>query len=240
MRYLPLVCGMMLCSSISAQTIEAIDDKGTVQTINDGQWLQNGDDIYNKNIGNIGVGTNTPTSTLNINGSFSTAITVATSNLTLTEVHYTIILNGDYNITLPSANTCSGRIYVIKNPNDTSPTISSYIGIDGNSYSSIGDNSVLKLQSDGTNWQQTNNVDLGLSVGERVSVHKTMTTYINTHLPSSGLIELDGYIRVGLVGTGSSLLYSPYIQNISGSTIEVTYATGNMGATVMGILNRIT
>ncbi len=102
----------------------------------------------------VGIGTTTPVSTLDINGSLSTNITTTTGNLTLDETHYTIILSGNHNITLPAAHTCNGRIYVIKNPTNNTPIVSSYNDLTGNANTSINGETTMWLQSDGTNWQQ--------------------------------------------------------------------------------------
>lgn len=77
------------------------------------------------------------------------------------------------------------------------------------------------------------NINANLSVGQRISVYKTMTTAAanGTHLPASGLIELDGLIRIGLNKFDNNF-YKPYILNISSSTIRVTFASGFRGATL--------
>ena len=59
---------------------------------------------------------NIANSTFQINGSVAKSILTTTSNLTLTEDHHTLIIGGNHNIILPNANSCSGRIYIIKNP----------------------------------------------------------------------------------------------------------------------------
>ena len=76
------------------------------------------------------------------------------------------------------------------------------------------------------------NINTNLSVGQRISVYKTMATSAanGTNLPASGLIELDGLIRIGLNKIDANF-YKPYIQNISASTIKVTFASGFRGAT---------
>tara|TARA_R110000765_G_scaffold238440_1_gene341112 strand:+ start:336 stop:1349 length:1014 start_codon:yes stop_codon:yes gene_type:complete len=107
----------------------------------------------------INVNKNTPNSTLQVNGSISNSIIITTGNLSLTEVHHTIIL-GDYrhNITLPLAGSCVGRVYVIKNPfggrGNLNGNISSFIDIGGGNSTTISERSVIYVQSDGTNWQQ--------------------------------------------------------------------------------------
>ncbi len=101
-------------------------------------------------------GFNIANSTLQVDGSISTAIFTTTANLTLDEDYHTIILGGNHNITLPAANICSGRIYVIKNPNAFTPTISAFLNLSGTITTSLISESVLWIQSDGTNWQQIN------------------------------------------------------------------------------------
>ncbi|MDG1730932.1 MAG: hypothetical protein P8K68_09810 [Algibacter sp.] len=102
----------------------------------------------------VGVGTTAPLSTLDVNGSLSVNIITTVANLTLDDTHHTIILSGNHNIILPAANTCLGRIYVVKNPTNNTPTISSYTDLSGTTSTLISNESTIQLQSDGTNWQQ--------------------------------------------------------------------------------------
>ncbi len=102
---------------------------------------------------------NIANSTLQIEGSISKSIITTTGNLTLTEDHHTIVLGGNHTITLPPANSCRGRIYVVKNPNTNATNISNYTNLNSvNNINTINNNSVLWLQSDGTRWQQINNI----------------------------------------------------------------------------------
>ena len=97
-------------------------------------------------------------STLDVKGSMSTAIDVTTGDLTLDDTHHTIILGGRHNITLPAANTCKGRIYIIKNPIffglGITANISTYKSLIGLNVSIIISQKTIWLQSDGTDWQQ--------------------------------------------------------------------------------------
>lgn len=93
-------------------------------------------------------------STFQVNGSVSNSIFTTTANLNLTEDHHTIVLGGNHTITLPTASTCTGRRYVIKNTNAVATTISSYLNNSGTAVTTISRNSTLSLQSDGSNWQQ--------------------------------------------------------------------------------------
>lgn len=113
-------------------------------------------------------GFNIANSTLQLEGSFSTSITSTTGNLTLTENHHTIHITGTHNITLPNANTCEGRMYILKNSTNANRTISTYRDLTNSNQTTIGSESVLWIKSDGTNWQQINSSG-GSSAGVIVS-----------------------------------------------------------------------
>ncbi|MCH2035304.1 MAG: PA14 domain-containing protein [Tenacibaculum sp.] len=100
-------------------------------------------------------GFNIANSTFQVVGSVSKSILSVNSNITLTEDHYTIVVTANSTITLPAANSCSGRIYVIKNVSGNTITISNYLNESNTSSTSIGAIN-LWIQSDGTNWQQIN------------------------------------------------------------------------------------
>ncbi|MBP4138922.1 hypothetical protein [Flavobacterium geliluteum] len=72
-----------------------------------------------------------------------------------------------------------------------------------------------------------------LNVGQRVSVYKTMANTVPnaTDLPATGLIELDGLIRVGLNKVDVNY-YKPYIFNLSANPIKVTFTSACKGATI--------
>ncbi|MCW3127467.1 MAG: hypothetical protein JWO03_3125 [Bacteroidetes bacterium] len=74
--------------------------------------------------GNVGIGTNTPTSRLQVNGSVSFAYRTVTASATLDASDYTVEYNGTTaaTITLPDAVACRGRSYHIKNVSATIPT----------------------------------------------------------------------------------------------------------------------
>ncbi|MEH6771834.1 MAG: hypothetical protein V7692_15245, partial [Maribacter arcticus] len=89
------------------------------------------------------------------------AIIRITDDITLTEEHQTIILlpscsgrNCDGpTITLPSASSCIGRIYYIKNYSGGDSDISEYIDDEGDSDDKLDDGRGYMLQSDGVEWQ---------------------------------------------------------------------------------------
>jgi hypothetical protein len=109
----------------------------------------------------VGIGTNAPTSSLNIVGSVANALTTKTANYTATESDHTILCNttgGGFTITLPAASGCSGRIYVIKKTISNSGA--NNVTIDGNASETIDNSATISLQcrssvtiqSDGSNW----------------------------------------------------------------------------------------
>jgi len=111
----------------------------------------------------LGIGTNTPASTLDLNGSLSMPIRSSGNTTTLTISDYTFIKTGTGNATIniPAANTCTGRIYVIKRISATgSVFIKSTTGtLDGTSLTAGNGvtltataNKSWMIQSDGTNW----------------------------------------------------------------------------------------
>ncbi|WP_158837964.1 hypothetical protein [Polaribacter sp. L3A8] len=111
------------------------------------------DDTYNSS-----PSANMANSTLQVNGSVSKSILTTSGNLSLSEDHHTIVLGGNHTITLPAANTCLGRVYIIKNPNTYATSISGYVNEQGvTGIATVNSTSTLWLQSDGTNWQQITN-----------------------------------------------------------------------------------
>jgi hypothetical protein len=95
-------------------------------------------------------------STFQVKGSVAANITAtAAANITLDESNYTVILNANTNVSLPAANTCTGRIYIIKKTTNGNSTISNFISTNAAASTTIS-RGVFQLQSDGTNWQQIN------------------------------------------------------------------------------------
>lgn len=111
---------------------------------------------------NVRTGINTSgavaNSTFQVVGSVSQSISTTSTSLTLDESHSTIIANNTaaITITLPGANSCIGRIYIVKKTGSGTITISSFLSSTGVTTSSIGALGVFQIQSDGTNWQQIN------------------------------------------------------------------------------------
>jgi trimeric autotransporter adhesin len=109
------------------------------------------------NLGNIGIGTPSPTSTLQVTGSvatkFKTPLVAGTSNPDATGMTWRYT-SGTGAITLPAANTCADRIYVIINQTGATRTISSYRDLTTTPQTTLASSVALWLQSDGTEWFQ--------------------------------------------------------------------------------------
>lgn len=130
--------------------------------IDDHDWEEEEDVLYNTTH-QIGIGTPTPNSSLQVVGSLSLAITTVTSPSTVvldenTYAYLFDLTNGDINATLPAAETCYGRQYVIKligsGSNDLILQTVGSQTIDGSDDPTVPatSNSNFTLMSDGANW----------------------------------------------------------------------------------------
>lgn len=153
-------------------------------------------------------------STLQVNGSISNSTFTTTGALTLTEDHYAIILGGNHQITLPAASGSKGRIYIIKNPTNSSVSLSSsspYLTNLNIASTIIASGVILWIQSDGTNWQQI------------TGGNETVTTISNTVPVASGNLvgnfKNEANVTTGIYETVTSLTQSIG----SSATGEITY-----------------
>ena len=102
----------------------------------------------------VGSVSSDPVSVLQSAGSFGAAITFTSGNLTLAAAHFSLVITGSHSITLPSASTATGRIYILANKHSSPITISSYKDMTGTGNTSIGARTSIIIQSDGTYWNQ--------------------------------------------------------------------------------------
>jgi hypothetical protein len=123
----------------------------------------------------VGIGTTSPNSTLDVRGSFSANYRAFTANTTAAATDQTLVFTGTTatTVTLPTAATCAGRIYWIKNASTTAPvpalTIATTGGqtIDGNANWLMDEPyEIVRVVSDGSNWYVLN---------QDVAVAKTTT-----------------------------------------------------------------
>ncbi len=108
-----------------------------------------------KNDGKVGMLTETPNSTLDVNGSVSMNIRTLASG-TIADNDYTILITGG--VSLPTADsTNTGRIYRVINHNSNSNTVSGTFSINGGTFSGYTLNSSdlgrgIEIQSNGSAW----------------------------------------------------------------------------------------
>jgi hypothetical protein len=121
--------------------------------------------------GNVGIGTETPTSSLQVNGSFALPFTSTTASLTATSAMYTINCNNlavAITITLPSPVGITGRIYIVKRDFGSTgtvsvtPTAGQIEGLNGTFLATTTLQALgiygqsAHFQSDGINWHRIN------------------------------------------------------------------------------------
>jgi len=118
-----------------------------------------GDAIRITNTQMVGIGTTSPTSTLDTAGSFSSNIRTDTGAtiVTIADDDYTVIVTAAGLVNLPAAAAGNqGRIYVIKNMRGSDITLGlPFVNLDGsNTTDTILLPGVTWLQSDGSTWHQ--------------------------------------------------------------------------------------
>jgi trimeric autotransporter adhesin len=110
--------------------------------------------------GDVGIGSAAvPTSKLQVTGSVGLSITTTTADLTIDATHHTIIANctgGAVNLTLPTASTCTGRVYYITKSDETTNLMSFNTALkltETTNVLSYNYTKRLTIQSDGANWR---------------------------------------------------------------------------------------
>jgi hypothetical protein len=113
--------------------------------------------------GNVGIGTTSPNSTVQINGSVAYTIKSISSGSNATSLgasDYMVIYSGSISgnsLSLPTASSCAGRVYMIVNHSTSSVIVTNtYLVANGTASPTITAGSKVQLVSDGSNWHKTN------------------------------------------------------------------------------------
>ncbi len=163
---------------------------GTTDNVGFKIKTNNTDRVIVTGSGNVGVGTTNPNSTLSVEGSISTKVSVVTSNITLDETYHTVLANASSNITitLPNPSTSNvGRTYIIKNINTGNVTISG--SIEGSSSLVLRQKESIELISNGSTWVVTSSYQPVPPIGSIIAWHKD---FANTPSLPYGWVECNG------------------------------------------------
>ncbi|ROL58455.1 tail fiber protein [Bacteroidetes/Chlorobi group bacterium Naka2016] len=163
---------------------------GTTDNVGFKIKTNNTDRVIVTGSGNVGVGTTNPNSTLSIEGSISTKVSVVTSGVTLDETYHTVLANASSNITitLPNPSTSNvGRTYIIKNINTGNVTISG--SIEGSSLLVLRQKESIELISNGSTWVVTSSYQPVPPIGSIIAWHKD---FANTPSLPYGWVECNG------------------------------------------------
>lgn len=146
----------------------------------------------------VGIGTSSPKSNLDVNGSYGQKVTTITANTTLDETYNTVLCNNGntaITITLPNCSTCTGRVYTIKRGSgNTDSTVfiatSSSETIDGATSISMTDaQGAISLISTGTEWKIMSQFLAPYPMGE-VSYFNTTGTTVTISAQSNGTTNM--------------------------------------------------
>ena len=189
----------------------------------------------------VGVGTTTPNSTLDVRGSLSVGYRSFAAGTTAVITDNTLVFTGTSaaTLTLPDATACTGRLYWIKNTSSNSSTLTittiSSQTIDGlSSWTLTQTNKAMHLVSNGANWLVASESLPGnsggtswINGGNNVSSVQNIGTTSNFDFPFiTNNTEKMRLTAAGSLGIGSSTFNVTYPERLladAGSTGNTNY-----------------
>jgi len=193
----------------------------------------------------LGIGTTSPNSTLDVRGSISTSYRAFTANTTATASDNLLVFTGSSaaTLTLPTAVGCEGRTYMVKNASTTGPTpvltiaTTSSQTIDGApSWTLTSAYETVTLISNGANWNvSAQSLPGGSGVswtqnGNSVASQKSIGTISNYSLPFiTNNTEKMRLTNTGNLGIGTSTFNATYPEKLvvdAGTTTSVNAIVG--------------
>jgi hypothetical protein len=163
---------------------------------------------------NVGVGTASPASTLDIQGSLGYKVNTITAAATLNQTHNVVLCNtGPYTVTLPAAASNTGKVYYIKNIDAEGDDIT----LDGNASETIDGDLTFKLDpykhavrivSDGTNWhileESSNNTQNSQNSFNVINCDGSIFSWSNVTNATTGKVWMDRNLGARQVATSST------------------------------------
>lgn len=154
----------------------------------------------------VGIGTTDPKSTFEVNGTFGQKVSTITTTTTLDDTYGSVIIcnNGStaITVTLPTASTCTGRMYTIKRNATSTANVTIAGTIDGVTnliLANASDSTILF--SNGTEWKAASNSNAAWSVTGNAGT-TSGTNFVGTTDSQALVLKTNATSRVNVSSAG--------------------------------------